>query len=78
MIEAVITTILSSSPVISVAEGPHSRSSKIREVDVPLLAALASASSKSAESVRHLARLSCPLLTRLVLHHNNIPEVSMT
>ena len=64
-----------SSPIISVAEGPCSRSNKIREVDVPLLAALASASSKSAETVRQLAKLACPLMTRLVLHHNQIPEV---
>ena len=66
------------SPIISVAGGLCSRSNKVREVDVPLLAALASASSKSAETVRQLAKLACPLMTRLVLHHNQIPEVMWT
>ena len=40
-----------------------------------MFAALASASGKSQDNVRQLARLACPLLTRLVLHHNQIAEV---
>ena len=51
------------------------RGGKIREADIPLFAALASASGKSQEHVRQLAKLACPLLTRLVLHHNQIAEV---
>ena len=40
-----------------------------------LFAALAIASGKNTESARQLAKLACPLLTRLVLKHNNIAEV---
>ena len=42
---------------------------------MPLFAALATASGKNTESARQLAKLACPLLTRLVLKHNNIAEV---
>ena len=59
---------------MSSANGPHHHG-KIREIDVPLFAVLATASGKNTESARQLAKLACPLLTRLVLKHNNIAEV---
>ncbi|XP_019849257.1 PREDICTED: leucine-rich repeat serine/threonine-protein kinase 1-like [Amphimedon queenslandica] len=51
------------------------RGGKIKVTDIPLFAALASASGQSQDRVRQLAKLACPLLTRLVLHHNQIAEV---
>ena len=63
--------------MMHLSEGPCARGSKIREADVPLFAALASASGKSHDNVRQLAKLACPLLTRLILHHNQIADVSI-
>ena len=65
---------LSLSPIMSSANGPH-HGGRIREIDVPLFAALATASGRNSESARQLAKLACPLLTRLVLKHNLIAEV---
>ena len=70
-----IVTVRLKSPIITVSGGPCQPDGRIREVDIPLFAALASASGRNADAVRQLARLACPLLTRLVLHHNQITEV---
>lgn len=73
-----ITFVRLYSPIISVSGGPCQPDGRIREVDVPLFAALASASGRSADSVQQLARLACPLLTRLVLQHNEIGDVPLS
>lgn len=70
-----IVTVRLKSPIIAVSGGPCQPDGRIREVDIPLFAALASASGRNADAVRQLARLACPLLTRLVLNHNEITEV---
>ena len=70
-----IVTVRLKSPIITVSGGPCQPDGRIREVDIPLFAALASASGRNADAVRQLARLACPLLTRLILHHNQITEV---